>query len=60
LLCGSALDTAAFTALIGEEPASVVFTDPPYNVPIDGHAGGLAAIHHCPFPHALSYIAVAQ
>jgi len=49
LLCGTALDTAAFTALMGAERASVVFTDPPYNVPIDGHAGGLGAIHHRPF-----------
>jgi hypothetical protein len=28
------------------------FTDPPYNVPIDGHASGLGAIHHRPFPMA--------
>jgi len=52
LLCGSTLDTAAFTALMADERASVVFTDPPYNVPIDGHAGGLGAIHHRPFPMA--------
>jgi hypothetical protein len=26
---------------------------------IDGHAGGLGAIHHRPFPHALSYSAIA-
>ena len=52
LLCGSALDTTAFAALMGEERASVVFTDPPYNVPIDGHASGLGAIHHRPFPMA--------
>jgi DNA modification methylase len=49
LLCGSALDTAAFTALMGEERAAMVFTDPPYNVRIDGHASGLGAIHHRPF-----------
>src|SRR5207253_7045097 len=52
LLCGSALDTLAFTALMGEERAATVFTDPPYNVEIDGHAGGLGAIHHRPFPMA--------
>src|SRR5262249_47551751 len=46
LLCGSALDTSAFTALMGEERAAMVFTDPPYNVPIEGHASGLGAIHH--------------
>src|ERR1700730_8643643 len=49
LLCGSALDTGAFTALMGEERAAMVFTAPPYNVRIDGHASGLGAIHHRPF-----------
>jgi hypothetical protein len=29
LLCGSALDVAAFAALMGEERASAVITDPP-------------------------------
>jgi len=52
LLCGSALDTLAFTALMGEEHAATVFTDPPYNVEIDGHASGLGAVHHRPFPMA--------
>jgi DNA modification methylase len=52
LLCGSALDTLAFAALMGQEHAASVFTDPPYNVEIDGHASGLGAIHHRPFPMA--------
>ena len=52
VLCGSALDAAAFAALMGDERAAMVFTDPPYNVPIDGHASGLGAIHHRPFPMA--------
>ena len=37
---------------MGEERAAMVFTDPPYNVPIDGHASGLGAIHHRSFPMA--------
>src|SRR5436305_33543 len=52
VLCGSALDAAAFTALLSDERAAMVFIDPPYNVPIDGHASGLGAIHHRPFPMA--------
>ena len=52
VLCGSALDTGSFTALMGQERAAMVFTDPPYNVPIEGHASGLGAIHHRPFPMA--------
>src|SRR5436190_23389562 len=52
VLCGDALDPEAFTALMGEERAATVFTDPPYNVEIDGHASGLGAVHHRPFPMA--------
>ena len=52
VLCGSALDAAAFAALMGEERAATVFTDPPYNLRIDGHASGLGAIHYRPFPMA--------
>jgi hypothetical protein len=52
VLCGNALDPAAFATLMVEERAAVVFTDPPYNVPIEGHASGLGAIHHRPFPMA--------
>jgi DNA modification methylase len=52
LLCGSALDGAAFAALMGLERASTAIIDPPYNVRIDGHASGLGAVHHRPFPMA--------
>jgi DNA modification methylase len=52
VLCGNALDPAAFATLMGEERAATVFTDPPYNVAIDGHASGLGATHHRPFPMA--------
>src|SRR5947207_7061753 len=49
LLCGSALDTAAFVALMGEDRAAAIFTDPPYNVQNDGIASGLGVIQLCPF-----------
>src|SRR5215472_15615944 len=52
VLCGNALDPTAFPALIGEYRAAMVFTDPPYNVPIEGHASGLGAIRHRPFQMA--------
>lgn len=44
VLCGSALDAAAYRALMGTEKAAAVFMDPPYNVPIDGHVSGLGQI----------------
>src|SRR5580704_15463562 len=34
LLCGSALDPATYRTLMGQDKASAVFTDPPYNAPI--------------------------
>src|SRR5262249_4530668 len=52
VLCGNALDPETFTALMGAECAAMVFTDPPYNVPIDGHASGLGTIRHRSFPMA--------
>jgi DNA modification methylase len=52
VLCGDALDGAAFAALMGEKRAAMGFSDPPYNVRIDGHASGLGAIRHRPFPMA--------
>jgi len=52
IYCGSALDEKAYQALMGEDRAAAVFTDPPYNVPIDGHASGLGAIHHREFAMA--------
>jgi DNA modification methylase len=52
VLCGNALDPAACSTLMGDERAAIAFTDAPYNVAIDGHAGGLGAIHHRPFPMA--------
>jgi DNA modification methylase len=52
ILCGNTLDPETFTALIGQQRAAMVFTDPPYNVPIDDHASGLGTIDHRPFPMA--------
>jgi DNA modification methylase len=52
VLCDNALDPVAYAALMGDDRAAMVFTDPPYNVPIDGHTSGLGAIHHRPFPMA--------
>lgn len=52
ILCGDARDHDVAVRLMGEERAAMVFTDPPFNVRIDGHAGGLGAIHHRPFPMA--------
>jgi len=52
LICGSALDNDAVAALMNGELAQMVFTDPPYNVPIEGHVGNSGAIRHREFAMA--------
>ena len=52
ILCGSAIEEGAYQVLMGEDRAAAVFTDPPYNVPIEGHVSGLGAIHHREFAMA--------
>ena len=52
LLCGSALAPGAYHALMGEQRARLVFTDPPYNVRIQGHAAGKGRTRHREFAMA--------
>ena len=52
LMCGDALDGQAYAALMEGEKAQVVFTDPPYNVPVDGHVCGKGAVKHAEFAMA--------
>jgi DNA modification methylase len=49
LVCGDARDASAYQALLGDERADLIFTDPPYNVPIDGHVCGSGRIRHREF-----------
>jgi hypothetical protein len=51
--CGDSFDNSSFASLMGPQKAAVVFTDPPYNVPIDGHVSGLGQIRHRDFPMAV-------
>jgi DNA modification methylase len=50
--CGNACDAAAYEALMAGERAAMVFTDPPFNVPIAGNVSGLGKIHHREFAMA--------
>jgi DNA modification methylase len=52
ILCGNCLEREAFQAVLRGEKAALVITDPPYNVAIDGHAGGKGQIHHREFAMA--------
>ncbi|CAN1522164.1 ParB_N_like_MT domain containing protein [Rhabdaerophilaceae bacterium] len=52
LICGDALDPKTLEILMQGERAQMVFTDPPYNVPIEGHVSGLGKVRHREFAQA--------
>ena len=52
LVCGDAQEAAHFALLLGNERADLVFTDPPYNVKIDGNVCGLGSVKHREFAFA--------
>ncbi|SMQ64396.1 DNA modification methylase [Altererythrobacter xiamenensis] len=52
LLCANALEPESYTRLLASETAQMVFTDPPYNVPIAGHVSGLGKAKHREFAMA--------
>ena len=53
LICGDAQDPRIIARLLeGGEEAGLVFTDPPYNVPIQGHVSGLGKNKHREFAFA--------
>jgi len=60
LVCGDALDPAVVATLMEGEPAQMVFCDPPYNVPIDGHVGGSGTIRHREFAMASGEMSSAE
>lgn len=49
LFVGNALDRQSYQALLGRERAQMIFIDPPYNVPIQGHVSGLGKAQHREF-----------
>ena len=49
IICANSLERNSYTTLLEKRGAALVFMDPPYNVPIAGHATGLGAIQHRDF-----------
>ena len=60
IVCGNALDETTYAGLLGDEKAALVFTDPPYNVPVDGHVSGNGAVRHREFAMATGEMSEAE
>lgn len=60
VLCGSALESGDYHSLMQTRRARAIFTDPPYNVPIDGHVSGLGATRHREFAMASGEMSSAE
>jgi DNA modification methylase len=52
LICGDATDPEVYARLLEGAEAQMVFSDPPYNVAVDGHVGGLGKTKHREFAMA--------
>ncbi|MBG6119029.1 MULTISPECIES: site-specific DNA-methyltransferase [unclassified Sphingobium] len=52
LLCGDTRRPESFAQLMGDDRARLVFSDPPFNVKINGHVGGLGKTKHAEFAMA--------
>lgn len=60
LICGDARDPAVFDRLLAGERAQMVITDPPYNVPVNGHVCGLGKVRHAEFAMASGEMSEAE
>ncbi len=60
LICGDSTQLETYQQLLGAARAQMVFTDPPYNVPIAGHVGGLGSIQHREFAMASGEMSQAE
>jgi|HubBroStandDraft_4_1064222.scaffolds.fasta_scaffold05044_5 DNA modification methylase len=49
ILCGNSAKRESYSQLMASRRAGVVFTDPPYNVAIDGHVSGNGSVRHREF-----------
>lgn len=60
LIVGDAKDPSVLSRLMWGMKAAMLFTDPPYNVPIAGHVSGKGAIKHRDFVEASGEMTPAQ
>ncbi len=60
LICGDATLSATYDDLLDGERAQMVFTDPPFNVPVQGHVSGNGKAQHREFAMASGEMSEAE
>jgi DNA modification methylase len=60
LLCADALHRESYARVLGAHKADMMFADPPYNVPVEGHVSGLGAVKHADFAMASGELSSAE
>lgn len=60
LMCASSLEAATWALLMDGKIAAMAFSDPPFNVPIDGHVCGLGKVKHAEFAQASGEMSKAE
>lgn len=60
IYCGNSLEKESYERLMATDKAAMVFTDPPYNVPINGHVSGNGRVKHEEFAMASGEMSEAQ
>ena len=60
IYCGNALDSQSYELLMQGIQAQLIFTDPPYNVPIAGHVSGKGNTQHREFAMASGEMSAAE
>lgn len=60
LLCADALHPESYERLLNGELATMAFTDPPWNVPVQGHVSGLGQARHAEFAMASGEMSEAE
>ena len=60
IICGNSLQKETLSQLIEDKKADMVFTDPPYNVKINGHVCGAGNVQHKEFKFASGEMTVEE
>ena len=60
ILCANALMSESNSRLLGDARAQMIFTDPPWNIPIAGHVSGFGSTQHGDFAMGCGEMSAAE